>query len=57
MSSVHRESLAIIYACDLLTPRRSLSETSQQIHLPRKQRLINRERHRHTTDEGMDSYR
>ena len=37
--------------------RRSLSETSQQIPLPRKQRLINRERHRHTTDEGMDSYR
>ena len=37
--------------------RRSLSETSQQIHLPRKQRLINREGHRHTTDEGMDSYR
>ena len=33
--------------------RRSLSETSQQIHLPRKQCLINRERHRHTTDEGM----
>ena len=37
--------------------RRSLSETSRQIHLPRKQRLINREGHRHTTDEGMDSYR
>ena len=35
----------------------SLSETSRQIHLPRKQRLINREGHRHTTDEGMDSYR
>ena len=29
----------------------------RQIHLPRKQRLINREGHRHTTDEGMDSYR
>ena len=28
-----------------------------EIHLPRKQRLINREGHRHTTDEGMDSYR
>ena len=28
-----------------------------KIHLPRKQRLINREGHRHTTDEGMDSYR
>ena len=32
--------------------RRSLSETSRQIHLPRKQRLINREGHRHTTWRG-----
>ena len=29
--------------------RRNLSETSRQIHLPRKQRLINRKRHRQTT--------
>ena len=36
---------------------RSLSETSRQIHLPRKQRLINRKRHRHTANESMDSYR
>ena len=30
--------------------RRSLSETSRQIHLPRKQRLINREGHRRQHD-------
>ena len=29
--------------------RQNLSETSRQIHLPRKQCLINRKRHRHTT--------
>ena len=34
-----------------------LSETGWQIHLPRKQRPINRKRHRHTANEGMDSYR
>ena len=28
-----------------------------QIHLPRKQRLINRKVHRHVANEGMDSYR
>ena len=27
-----------------------------QIHLPRKQRLINRKGHRHEVNEGMDSY-
>ena len=37
--------------------RRNLSETSRQIYLPRKQRIINRRRHRHTTNENMDSYR
>ena len=37
--------------------RRNLSETGRQIHLPRKQRLISRKRHRHTAKEGMDSYR
>ena len=35
----------------------NLSETGWQIHLPRKQRLINRKRHRHTANKGMDSYR
>ena len=37
--------------------RRNLSETSRQIHLPRKHRLINRKRHRHATNEGMESCR
>ena len=32
------------------------SETTRQIHLPRKQRLINRNGHRHAANEGMDSY-
>ena len=37
--------------------RWNLSETYRQIHLPRKQRLINWKRHRHTTSKSMDSYR
>ena len=37
--------------------RRNPSETSRQIHLPRKQRLINRKGHWHAANEGMDSYR
>ena len=36
---------------------RYLSETGRQIHLPRKQCLINRKGHRHAANEGMDSYR
>ena len=35
----------------------SFSETSRQIPLPKKQRLINRKGHRHAANEGMDSYR
>ena len=34
-----------------------LSETGRQVHLPRKQCLINRKRHRHAANESMDSYR
>ena len=34
-----------------------LSETGRQIHLPRKQCLINRKRLRHAANEGLDSYR
>ena len=34
-----------------------LSETSGQVHLPRKQRLIFQKWHQHVTSEGMDSYR
>ena len=33
--------------------RRNLSETGRQIHLPWKQRLINRKRQRHTANKGM----
>ena len=33
------------------------SETSRQIHLPRKQCLINRKRYRHAAIEGIDGYR
>ena len=32
-------------------------ETSRQVHRPRKQRLINLERHQHATSKGIDSYR
>ena len=31
-------------------------KTNRQIHLPRKQRRINRKRHRHEVNESMDSY-
>ena len=34
--------------------KRELSETSRQVHLPRKQCLIDRDRHRHATNKGMD---
>ena len=37
--------------------KRYLSETSRQVHLPRKQCLINEDRHRHVTSKGMDCYR
>ena len=30
-------------------------ETRRQVHLPRKQCLIDRDRHRHATNKGMDS--
>ena len=33
------------------------TETGRQVHLPRKQCLINRKRHRHATNKEMDSYR
>ena len=33
------------------------SETSRQVHLSRKQCLINRKRRRHAANKGMDSYR
>ena len=35
----------------------TLDGTGRQVHLSRKQCLINRKRHRHATNEGMDSYR
>ena len=34
----------------------STLDTSRQIHLPKKQRLINRKGQRHEVNEGMDSY-
>ena len=34
----------------------SFSETSRQVHLPRKQCLINWEWHQHATSKDMDSY-
>ena len=33
-----------------------LFETSRQVHIRRKQCLIDRDRHRHATSKGMDSY-
>ena len=34
-----------------------LTETSGQVHLPRKYCLINQDKHQHATSKGMDSYR
>ena len=42
---------------DISTLEGTFSETGRQIHLPRKQCLINRKGHRHVTNEGMDGYR
>ena len=41
---------------DISTLEGNLSETGRQIHLPRKQCLINRKRHRHAANKGMESY-
>ena len=41
---------------DISNTKGWVSETSGQDHLLRKQCLINRERHQHTTSKGMDSY-
>ena len=54
--NVHKTEYMCYNQTDDILTRRNLSETSRQIHLPRKQRLINRKRHRHTANEGMDSY-
>ena len=60
--SLHVNAHKTEYKCfnktgDISTIDRKLSETSRQVHLPRKQCLINRKRHRHAPNEGMDSYR
>ena len=44
------------YMCYNQTGDISTLETGRQIYLPRKQCLINRKRHQHTANEGMDSY-
>ena len=59
---LHVNALKTEYMCfnqagDISITRRNLSETGRQIHLPRKRCLINRNRHRHATNEGMESYR
>ena len=41
---------------DISTLDRTSLETGRQIHLPRKQCFINQKRHRHTVNEGVDSY-
>ena len=42
---------------DISTWKNGPFETSGQVHLPKKQCLINRNRHQHATSKGMDSYR
>ena len=42
---------------DISTQEGTSLKTGRYIHLPRKQCLINRKRHRHAANEGMDSYR
>ena len=56
--SMHKNWIYVLYSNRRnLHTRRNLSETSRQIHLPRKQCLINRKGHRHADYEGRDSYR
>ena len=51
----HHDQVALIVQIPLtFTSPPSLFAIS---HLPREQCLINRDRHRHTTSKGMDSYR
>ena len=54
-SSTPNKSWACLSLCT--HTRWNPSETSRQIHLPRKQCLINQKGHQHTANEGMDSYR
>ena len=41
---------------DISTLKVSFCETRRQVHLPRKQCLINRDRHQYVTSKGMGSY-
>ena len=57
---VHVNAHKTEYMCfnqtgDISTLNGSFSATSWQVHLPRKQCLINRKRHRHVTSKSMDS--
>ena len=50
------------YACinqrgDISTLNGSFLKTSRQVHLPRKQCLINQDRYQHATSKGMDNFR
>ena len=51
------EYMCFNQAGDISTQEGTSLKTGRQIHLPRKQCLINRKRHRHAANEGMDSYR
>ena len=41
---------------DISTLNGSSLKLVEQVHLPRKQCLINRDRHQHATSKGMDNY-
>ena len=51
------ELLAMYFWGRHLHTKRYFSETSGQVHLPKKRCLINRDTHQHATSKGMNSYR
>ena len=51
------EYMSFNQRCDISTLKGDPFETGRQVHLPRKKRLINLERHQLVTSKGMNSYR
>ena len=54
---VYEEKTEYVYFYQNLHTKRWFSETSQQVYIPRKYRLIYGKLHQHATSEGMESYR
>ena len=57
MTTQTRRNTCVLLKRRHLHTKRWFSETSRQVHLPRKQCLINRDSHQHVTSKDMDSQR